>query len=313
MPIPNLTHNQHLRWSIDDDAFGIRTDQEQRFRFSIGIDHVTAVSSWYEEFRRAMRLLVEEHGRNLAVFYSGGFDSEILLRTLISVGAHPEAHTIVFSGGENLEETAHTEIVCESLRVPHIQWVHDTESYIRGRKYERTAYDFQVSQLAYITVLDHVRYVTDRPALMGGEIYVQRHQSPGLAAITPEEWYYIYREDEDGCSYRYTRKTGHTLINEVFSYTPELMLAWMNIPAVHGVTDGSIPGKLSLLSSKKRIFSEAYPDSLSAERKLHGYENLMWTNQVVRSELKRNLLPMGTAQIPVSRFYDRLQLINKNT
>jgi allantoicase len=127
---------------------------------------------------------------------------------------------------------------------------------------------------------------------MGGEIYLQKHLKPSLNINDNQyDWYYIYREDEDAMTYRYAQATGHPLINEVFSYTPELMHAWINSPTV-----------TALLSSKPQIFSELYPRQTLATTKQHGYERLLMTNTRVRDHLRELVLPSTTIQLPVSHF-----------
>jgi hypothetical protein len=301
----NLTYNDHLAWYMRDPAtgsrrrFGTREHSEEFFEFEIG-KCSRPIKSWYEEFVIACSKMIDEHGSNLAVFYSGGYDSEILLRELVRLGANVEAHTILFEADENNEETVRAQEVCEELRVPQYFRVHNVQEYVNSERYTVLGDKYRCTQLAYITVLEYARRV-DGPVLMGGEVYIQRHATPGAAPITPTDWYYIYREDEDGMTYRYATQTGHTLINEVFTYTPELLAAWLSSNTVQKIVTGEIPGKMSLLTSKPAIFRELYPFPLAADKKLHGYENLMWTNQLVQRKMRMRLLPMQTSKLQVTK------------
>lgn len=267
---------------------------------------------WYTELKIALHRAIDVHGPNFNVFYSGGFDSEVLLRTLVEIGANVVAHTIKFQDGENQEETRHTDGVCEALGVRHVVWHHDPKRYVREEKYMDLGLRYSCTQLAYITVLEHVRRAQDLPTFMGGEIYIQLRQRPSPALKSEPEWVYVYREDEDGMTYRYVMDTGHTLINEVFSYTPELVHAWSNCQTVRDIVSGRTPGKLSLLSSKPKIFKEIYPHQLAAERKLHGYENLYYTHLIARNRLKDIVLPGETYTEPVdiSKHYE--EVLNTN-
>lgn len=303
----NLTHQSHLRWWTQPNGekkpkeyFRARTAHSDTFGCETGVPELSNGLSWYDEFKRAMSLLVEEHGANLNVFYSGGFDSEILVRTLVEMGANPIAHTVCFTGEENTRETQNTTQICLALDVKHVIWKHDILDYVRREKYMELGLKYTCNQLAYLVVLEYVRKCTDLPCLMGGEIYIQKHEIPAFEAVPSKfDWYYIYRENEDAMTYRYSLDTGHPLINETFSYTPELIRKWTEIPTVRSIVDNKRLGKLSLISSKPEIFREAYPHELVAKRKMHGYESLMWTNELVRHKIGSQLMPMGVAKTKV--------------
>jgi hypothetical protein len=280
--------------------YGTRTSSDQQFHADFGrCDR--PLMPWADEFYAGLSKLIDEHGTKLALFYSGGADSELVLRGLLRLGVIPEVHVICFDGGENDEETRHALSFCNSLNITPTVWVHPLEEYVLEQQYLHLGCKYQCTQLAYITVLEYARKV-GVPVLMGGEIYVQRHPSAKLGVHTPEEWSYVYREDEDGSTYRYTVDTGHPIINEVFSYTPELMAAWINVPMIRDVISGRNPCKVSLISSKNAAFESQVDFKLNAGIKLHGYEKLMWTNQYVRRILKSHVIPMKTYKCEVTKF-----------
>ncbi len=290
----NLTYENHLDWYLDtpDNVWATRSNGYQKFVFTR--KKATRGMLWYSELLRAMRLLLAEHGSTLNVFYSGGFDSEILVRTLHEIGATVIAHTIYFDGAQNSEETDNCSIVCRQLGIKHVKHLHNLKDFCENRVIE-LGVKYSCSQIAYLTVLNYVEKIDDYPVLMGGEIYIQKHHVDAFE-IAPSKfgWYYIYREDEDGVTYRYSKMNNKILINETFSYTPELILAWQSCETVQNLIQNKIFGKLSLLSSKKRIFREIYPYELQAKKKLHGYEKLIWTNETIKRELKSYLPVMDT-------------------
>lgn len=254
---------------------------------------------WHVEFDEAIKKLIDTHGSKLAVFYSGGFDSEILVRTLVKHGVQPELHTILFSRGENHEEVQHTFALADELGLKHITYNHDVREFVASGMAEAMGDWLQCSQLAYLTVVHYAREL-DVPVLMGGEIYVQKHQRSGEQIFTEPEWQYIYREDEDGMTYRYSHLTGHPVINEVFTYTPTMLDAWLKIPYVQSIISGEEHGKLSLVNSKQIIFRQAWRgQKLYANKKMHGYELLSWTNEAFKSHMKHRLLTQQVFTLPV--------------
>ena len=298
----SLTHDSHLWWTLDGIPFAKRTDNNQKFQLEFGYN--VDCKSWAEELDTAVDKLVSVHGTALALFYSGGADSELVLRSLIKRGVRPEVHIIEFAERLNEHEVHNAFEVCNELGIVPVVWSHDAMAYIREKRYKHLALRYQCSQIAYLTVLEYARQV-DKPVIMGGEIYLQKHQlHHGGAVHAPTEWQYIYREDEDGVTYRYSMDTGHPIINEFFTYTPNLLYSWLTHPTIASVANDEVIGKITLLSIKRGVYEQEIGYKLQSKSKFHGYEALMWANMHVQRSLKE-VLP----QMQVCR-YEYNQLIN---
>lgn len=296
-----LTDREHLWWGHDyisgrhPEGFSERRDDRDKFEFQLG-QMTRTPGSFAHELREAMIRLVDTHGTDLALFYSGGSDSEVILRALLDLGVKPEIHTIKFSGGLNSHETIYADEWCKSFGLQQNVWHHDLERYIADEEYLDLALRYQCSQIAYLTVLKHIGFI-DKTAIMGGEVYLQKHQKADGAVYSPTEWYYIYREDEDGVTYRYSHDTGHKVINEVLTYTPELLYAYLTHPEVARVAANEVPGKITLLSIKRKVYEQSLGVPLVAQTKFHGYERLQWTNIATRNRIQRELFRAQTARL----------------
>lgn len=299
-----LTDQNHLTWSITDVVsgeevlFGKRKHDQDKFTFTLGKNQ-RPVKSWWDEFNIAIEKLVDTHGTNLALFYSGGSDSEIVLRTLLSKGVKPVIHTIKFKNGYNSHETSFADEFCLASGLKQVVWEHDVDDFIASQRYLDLGLKYSCTQIAYITVVEYVRRV-DVPAIMGGEVYFQKHPKSDLSVKSPFEWYYIYREDEDGMTYRYSKDTGHPLINEVFTYTPEVLYSWLKTPEVQAVANNQVPGKLTLLTVKKAIYEREMGLALTAKTKFHGYESMTWRNAMIRRHIAQYLPKMKVAKLEYS-------------
>ena len=82
---------------------------------------------------------------------------------------------------------------------------------------------------------------------MGGELLLKRN-----IGTDPSSWYYCLRENEDGSAMRFSDKYKLPLVNEWFSYTPELMLYYLEDPEIQALvstkcdcSQSSAPGSLS--------------------------------------------------------------------
>lgn len=306
-----LTDKEHLWWGHEyisgrhPESFTERRDDRDKFDFELGRMSRKPMS-FAEELRDAMTRLVDTHGTDLALFYSGGSDSEIVLRVLLDLGVKPEIHTIKFTGGLNSHETTYADELCKSFGLQQHIWHHDVERYIAEEQYLDLALRYQCSQIAYLTVLKHITFI-DKTAIMGGEVYLQKHQKADGAVYSPTEWYYIYREDEDGVTYRYAHDTGHKVINEVLTYTPELLYAYLVHPEVAKVAANQVPGKITLLSIKRKVYEQSLGLELAAQTKFHGYERLQWTNIAVRNRIQSKLFRAQTARLEYKSLLQHLR------
>lgn len=295
----NLTYQNHLTWSVGDRPFGRRESSDEPFKFSI--ESRPTKNTWYQELLGGLSWLINLHGRKLHLFYSGGFDSEILLRELHRAGCNLNIWTIRFTGGENADDVANTVEVCKELGLSKYHHILDID--ILKRMMSNELFDaakmYQCSQVAYLNVLLAARPL-DAPCLMGGEMYLQKHQRPGPRLIEEAEWYYVYREDEDGCTYRFSDIHRKPLINEIFSYTPEMIWSWYQVPTVNRLVTNQVEGKLVISSMKEQIFEEAYPYPLLVTKKQHGFETLGVYNTTLQTYLRQQLFLSGTAYVPVS-------------
>lgn len=292
----DLTYKQHLSWSLDGEPFANRLADDQKFTFKLG-QLTRTPKGWVYEFKEALTKLVDEHGTKLDVLFSGGADSEVLVRGLVALGVKPNLHTIQFTNELNSHETVRVSSVASSLGLQPVFHAYDMLKALRDESYLDLALKLQCSQLAYLTVVQCLSSF-DNPAVMGGEVYVQKHQSPSPYVVSPQDWYYVYREDEDGMTYRYTKLTSHPLINEVMSYTPELLYCWLTHPAVLNTVRGGTPGKITVLSVKNQVYESELGLKLDANTKYHGYERLSWSNRSVSVRLKELWPKQATIKIP---------------
>lgn len=290
----NLTHNNHLNWSVNGVPFGRRETHLDKFNFNLG--HIEGpAKSWAEELDIALTKLIDTHGSKLTLFYSGGSDSEVVLRRLVALGANVELLNIRFVDSSNSHETNFAEELSTAFGLPMRVISHDLRHSLNEGAYVDYALKYQCSQLAYLTVLMYA-YQASYPIIMGGEIYLQKHQRSDGQLHSPSNWYYIYREDEDGCTYRYSKDTGQPIINEIMTYTPELLYSWLTHPIIKAVANNEYPGKITLLSVKRRVYQEQLQLELTARTKFHGYEMLAWTNRAFAKDMQARLPAASVAK-----------------
>jgi hypothetical protein len=90
-------------------------------------------------------------------------------------------------------------------------------------------------------------------------------------------WYYTFRENEDASAMRFSNHYNIPLVNEWFSYTPELLLYYLENPKIQELVTDRFNYKLSSVSSKNKILRRLCP-YIMPKKKTHGFESLIAFN-----------------------------------
>ena len=279
----NFTHNNHLRYTIGDRLYGIRSSPYEKFLVSCGsVDtNYYKKSSWLDEQYRTAKLIHDQFGSDLAVMFSGGTDSEIVLRAFKHVGITPRSVFIKFKNDYNIDDLKIADQIARELDINLEVIEFDVkEFYHSGQAYEFSE-TIQCRQIAYLTIYHHILKL-QCPAVMGGEMLLRRHVDN-----RGSRWYYCFRENEDASAMRFSIKYNIPLVNEWFSYTPEMMLYYLEDHAVNKLMTNPYNYKLSSVSSKNKILKDLMP-SIIDKKKTHGYENLMGFNGETYDKLYRS-------------------------
>ena len=283
----NFTLNNHLKYSISGREYGYRVAPHEKFLVKVGSidqDHFQK-SNWLEEQRRTADTIHKEYGNDFAVMFSGGTDSEIVLRAFKYIGVTPRVIFIKFANQYNEADARYARYIAKDIGFE----LEEIEFDIKDFYYSGQAWEFSKEihcrQMAYLSVYHHVKLL-QMPAVMGGEMLLKRHVNH-----TGSKWYYCFRENEDASAMRFSNRYNIPLVNEWFSYTPEMMGYYLQHPTIQRLITDRNNGKLASVSSKNGILREYMP-SLVKKRKTHGFENLMGFNgesydMLARSHTKR--------------------------
>lgn len=279
----DFTHKNHLKYWIGSRLYSARSHGAETYACSVGaVDpERMANSTWLDEQTRTARLIAEDFGRDFAVFFSGGTDSEIVLRSFKKINRRPRVVFINFADDRNSEDRAQAQRVCQELNMPlEILDFDVVDFYLSGEAYEFAA-ELQCRQIAYLTVYHHARRL-NMPAVMGGELLLRRQ----VYRDRDCEWYWVFRENEDASAMRFSLRYNLPLVNEWFSYTPEVMAYYLEHPTIKDLISDPWNYKLGSVSTKNSVLSDYMPE-LSQRVKTHGYEQLIGFNMETYDTLNR--------------------------
>jgi hypothetical protein len=278
----NFTDNNHLVYNIGGRDYGYRENSMEKYTVRVGAvdpDRYSK-SSYADELHRIAELVRQDLGRDLILFLSGGTDSEIVLRNFLHTGFKPRCVTLRFNNGYNLEDINEAKAITNELGVKLDIIDIDIEDFYYSGEAAEFGEQIQCTQITYIMVYKNVLRL-GAPAVMGGEALLTRQIN-----LIDSFWYYTLRENEDASAMRFSNKFGIPLVNEWYSYTPEILLHWLENDNIRELVSNRYNYKLNSASSKNAILSTLY--SSRPKAKTHGFERLLDFNQEVYRELGHN-------------------------
>ena len=282
----NFTFNNHLTYTIGGREYGTRQTPYEKFIANVGkIDlNYYAGSNWLQEQHRTADLVYNDLGKDAVVMFSGGTDSEIVLRAFIGIGITPRAVFIKFKHDYNIPEFYMAERIAAELNIKLDVFDLDIIDFYESGAARDLASSYQCSQLAYLAAY-HCILKYQAPAILGGEIFLQRYTSPTYA-----KWFYSLREEQDCSAMRLGLQTGIPIVNQWFSYTPEMIGYFITHPDIVSLVSNRFNYKLTSASSKNAVLCNLM-NTVIPKQKRTGFEKLRGFNHEAFNALRNCYLP----------------------
>lgn len=279
----NFTHKNHLKYFIGNQEYGFRTNPLEKYVVTFGkIDEDYYKNTTYRtELLRIADLVYQNYSKEFALFLSGGTDSEIVLRNFLDIGIKPNCYTIKFKNDYNLSDVIEAENLAKDLDVKLNLIDIDVKDFFYSGEAIELSNSIQCTQITYLIVYNAIKKI-QLPSVMGGELFLRRN-----IQVNPSTWYYVFRENEDASAIRFSKVYNIPLVNEWFSYTPEIILLYLENPDIKTLVTTKYNYKLSSYSSKNLILKKLLPE-IHLRKKTHGFEKLLGFNYEAYRGLIKN-------------------------
>lgn len=267
------TENNHLTYWYDDDRTKIwRTDDFDTTSMSVG-GCIRKPMSLKAELIRTARSLIRDYP-DLTLFMSGGLDSEMALRSFLSAGIVPKLVTIRFPDDKNMHDIGPTMQMLDNMGLKYSIIDIDPHEFVMSGEAFEVAERYQVYTM-YQQLLMKIAFDYSAPMITFDEVELGKLQYTNwTTGKTLNKWSFSKREDQDAAWLRFNAMTGIPALSSFYTYSPESMLAFLQLPTVDALVNDRIPHKLSWTSSKMEIYSHLGYD-FRKRQKWHGVENYM--------------------------------------
>jgi hypothetical protein len=269
----NYTLGNHLKYTIGGRLYGYRINSHEKYAVSVGKvdEYQYLMSDYYSELRRTADAVHRDFGKDLVLFLSGGTDSEIVAHNFIDIGIKPRCVVLEFKNGYNAPDIVEAEAIARDLGLQLEKIPFDITDFYYSGEAKEFGETIQCTQITYLMVY-HSILKLKAPAVMGGEaLFTRKVSSVG------SDWYYTFRENEDGSAIRFSEQYGVPLVNEWFSYTPELLQYYIDDWGIKDLVTNKFNYKLTSVSSKNTILRRLC-SNIRPKVKTHGFERLLGFN-----------------------------------
>lgn len=289
----HYTQNNHFKFGYNNVAFSERSSKEDKWFVEYGRNSYTP-GSLKEEAVVAAKHIRRVNTGEIDILFSGGSDSEIVLKAFIEAGIEVNCHIMRYDKYINAHDWVYATVICDSLGITPIYHDLDLIDFYESGEYKKYS-DFTncvtPQLLPHMWLMNRVRGV---PVMGSGECYTARID---IAANRQTDYrknpyskdvkWVLYEREKIASWYRFPMKMGRAAVPGFFQYTPELMYAFLNHPISRNLHSNNIIGKLSNKSSKLEIYLDNYPEMIDRP-KYSGFESIELYDVHLRRQLRED-------------------------
>jgi hypothetical protein len=264
-----LTENNWYSWQYGDGPLNGRYLPNKPFKTNYG-RCADAIGTYKEELLKVARSTIDTFpNEKLILLFSGGSDSEVVLRSYLALGYPISVIIYRYENDFNLYDVSYAVTICNMLSVDYKIidfnlinfYENDAERYAELSEIDRPA------ALPYLNFLE----ITDGiPVLGQGDPWWFRNQ--GINYSTKGSWSYGDMEVFTGTS-KFLLTINKPGIPTWFKWRPGLVWAYTNLEWFKVLTNDGIIGKSGVSSTKLRGYKEVFPDMIHRV-KATGFEKI---------------------------------------
>jgi len=295
----NYTHKQHFKFGYNNEWFNQRTSPDDKWHVDYGSITQQPKDFKYESFRVAQ--LIENESMRLGLpidlMFSGGTESEMMVRSFVEQGIPVYVHIMRFKDGYNQHDIKDAEAYCEAHGIKPIYHDLDILDF-----WKNGCWDYAERTKCISPQLLSTMWLMDQldglPVMGSAECYLayedldkyQYYDSNVRQVIRkrideyPVKPWYMHEREKIAAWYRHPMSQDRAAVPGYFQYTPEIMLAFLLDPFQQELAQCMHRGKLSNTSTKLQVYENYFPN-LQQRQKTTGFEKIMKYDAIVRREL----------------------------
>ncbi len=255
----NYVHNNYHEFGYNNDPTRKTRNNELYARWGIKFNSTPSigkgVGSLKHEMNEALQLVYETLRTltpTLNLFFSGGSDSEVVLRALTRLRIPVRPIHMVHTHQPKSIETSYARKICGELGLKPLVIPVNLSELHRTEKLYHIYQKYDCPLLAMMEIGYGLEQLGE-PAIVVDELSMRKLNLDQFDLDAKPEWYYEFKDESTGFLERYSSISGIPVITGIFRYTPGLWYALISSGHVRQMIED--PGKLSAASTKNQLLS----------------------------------------------------------
>lgn len=276
------THSNYYSFGYDDETYNTRQNENSVFwcNFSPAVNNH---GSFHEECIKAAKLIRSKTSDDLYVLFSGGMDSELVLRSFIDAGIEVNAITVEFEGGLNEHDILWSRKFCQDHQINHIIKKLNIEDFWKNSLFEYAS-AVQCNSPQFPVTMWLVDQTPGFPIIGSGDSDIRRKEGTNNFVFNERENYltlymHFVRRQREG-------------VPAFFQYTPELLLSFFEDPILQKYRDHQAKEEdlIAIVDFKYHIYENSFP-GLENRIVYNGFEKIEDRDQFYRKILRDEKCP----------------------
>ena len=261
------SENNWYSWSYGD--LGPFSRQTRDLKFQTHFSRATTpIGTFKEELLNAARSTLDHSQGKPTVLFSGGADSEIMLRSILEVGGNPAVVIARYENDYNLYDVSYAITICSMLGVEYKLLDFNLEKFYLNDA-ERVSELAQIDRPRALPYCKLLEEVDGFPIMGASDLTLYRTTDDYTKQGT---WMIRCWEHDIGWS-KFLRAIDKPGIAEWFKWTPGLVGSFLKLNWFKNLISDSYYGKLGSNSTKLLGYREAYPNLIDRVKQT-GFEKI---------------------------------------
>jgi hypothetical protein len=205
-------------------------------------------------------------GKKFGLLFSGGSESELILRAYKEIGKDVKAYIFRYEQDINLYDVSYAVAIAESLSVEYQVIDFNLESFY-NKQAEKISEIAQIDRPRALPQLKFLDFIDEIPIAGASDpTWFREHNDYTVHS----DWLMCDWEHDIGWS-KYVREINRPAIMEWFKWTPEIVVGFTKMKWFNLLVKNKIYGKLGTNSTKLQGYKEVYPEMINRVKKT-GFE-----------------------------------------
>ena len=272
--IPELTHKNHFEFGYNQKPFTLRKTPEDKWFVKYGRCERQPLN-FHDECLATAKLIRNKTDQPLHVMFSGGVDSEVVLRSFYENEIKIQVAILRYKNDLNIHDVSWAIVICDYLKIPYKIYDLDLIEFWNSPAADQLAQQTYCPSPQLLPAMWLIDQIPGYPIMGSGEcLFVKNRPDdyvPGVSPYLRSDWM-LYEKEKVAAWYRHFIIKNRTGCPGFFQYTPEIMLSYLQDPFVDDLIHDRIVGKLSTESSKLKIYQQHF--KLYDRSKYTGFEKV---------------------------------------